>query len=65
MPGVLHQQVIARVLEVQTEDEGIALALAMCPPGETIELHEPECAIAVGGCTCVPRLITAPAHGRA
>lgn len=45
------------VREVETEEEAIALALAMCPDGESISLHEVDCAIDDGRCTCLPRVI--------
>lgn len=71
MPGVLHKPVLIpptrgtrvvsddpRVEELEIdlpEDETIALALVMCPEGEHIEIHAPECEVL--DCTCSPRVI--------
>lgn len=44
--------------EVETdlpEDEAIALALELCPPGESIEIHAAACD--VFPCSCLPRVI--------
>jgi hypothetical protein len=65
MPGTLQDRIVVEVHEVQTDDEGIALALAMCPPGHSVELHAMECTIDVGNCTCSPRVITAPPRASA
>ncbi len=44
--------------EAATEDELIALALEMCPDGETISIHEPRCEISEDhDCTCMPQTL--------
>lgn len=47
-----------------SDDEGIALALSMCAPGESISIHTRECACAVEPykCTCTPTYLTAGAR---
>lgn len=60
MPGTLHppRPTTVEEIEVETEAEGITLALAMCPPGAAIELHAAFCDVL--DCTCMPRVITKP-----
>lgn len=65
MAGVLQSPVSATAT-VSTLEEGIALALAMCPPGKAITIHAKDC----GGtdehpeaCNCEPRVIIAPPRG--
>lgn len=58
MPGVLHDP---RTIHVPTLDEALALALAlsMCPPGESVSLHEANCLVTPehpDACTCDARV---------
>ena len=45
------------VITVMTEDEAIALALEMCPPGEFITIHAAECPVPEGDCDCEPLIL--------
>ena len=44
-------------------EQGIALALEMCPDGESIEIHEPWCDVTA--CTCMPQVIKKPVRASA
>lgn len=46
-------------LHVQTEEEGIALALRLCAPGEAITIHEAHCVVDEdpATCTCSPTVL--------
>ena len=46
-----------------TLEQGIALALEMCPDGEAIEIHEPWCDVT--SCTCMPQVIRKPVRASA
>lgn len=39
-------------ITVETEDEGIALALSMCEPGQCVVLHEEHCSVEDDGTGC-------------
>ncbi len=57
MAGVLQPQFDSNTVHVMTEDEAIALALQMCPDGESFSIHEATCAVTPenpDGCTCTP-----------
>lgn len=54
---------IAGEVHVPTEDEAIALAVAMCEPGQAIEMHDPDCACIP--CTCTPTVIVPGRRGAA
>jgi hypothetical protein len=40
------------VITVESDDEGIALALSMCEPGESVILHEGGCNVESNGDGC-------------
>lgn len=68
--GVLHgtedddaSEDSEEILVEGTLEEGIALALEMCPDGESIEIHEPWCDVT--SCTCVPHVIKKPVRASA
>ena len=61
VPGELQNATIEEVEldESVSEDEAIAMALAMCPIGESIVIHERMCALAQGTrCNCTPMTLT-------
>lgn len=65
MAGILHgtddeEHTLADDEEiiVPTMEEGVALALEMCPEGESIEIHESWCDVTA--CTCMPHVIKKP-----
>lgn len=63
MPGVLQhlEAVVKEIAEDDrelTEGELIAIALQMCPAGESIEIHEAHCD--VFPCARIPRVIQKP-----
>jgi hypothetical protein len=73
MPGILQPRLDVpndddSDIHVPTLDEAIALAIAMCPEGESITLHTPECAVTAEHpewCDCDVKVITPGARPRA
>jgi len=41
-----------------SEEDSIALAMELCPPGHAIEIHADYCDLE--DCTCIPRRIVKP-----
>lgn len=52
-----EREVLGEVTLELSENESIALALSMCPEGESIEIHAADCENPANECTCVPRRI--------
>ena len=62
MAGILHgtddENEDDEILVEGTLEEGITLALELCPDGESIEIHEAWCDVT--SCTCMPHVIRKP-----
>lgn len=58
MAGVVQAPITIEVSETELEVDAVELALAMCPPGEAIEIHARHCECVP--CSCIPRVIVKP-----
>lgn len=61
MPGEENEEIRLEL----TDDEAIAWALKLCPDGESIEIHDPECAVEADHperCNCIPQVLRKGAY---
>lgn len=63
MAGFLQPPIMSKKNEIETElseEEAVAMALEMCPPGESISLHRKDCEVTpeeIWRCTCIPMVL--------
>lgn len=75
MPGILHPLRSAPstsngedgTIYVPSLDEALALALSLCPAGESVSLHEAHCPVTPEAphlCDCEPQIFIPQARGK-